>query len=306
MTSVMKGGFGSPTTNDNGNDNTGTEFVNLLAPLKTALDGYDNTKPCSKQTISIPQTFRDAMSVREDVYGEQGVPLEAEFDEDDARSWHWVAYASVASHSSTQPKSMRMRSVSPNTPADDARRASATAVRVPVATIRLIPPPHGPNKYAEADNKADKHPDADPPTEKAENAHPAEPYIKLGRLAALHAYRGLGLGKLLINAALDFATLNPDRIYSPPSPTALEKAQMQGSNKEKEITWQGLVMIHAQANLKSMWEKQGFSEELLNEEGEVEIHAEPRWIEEGIEHVGMWKRLPVEKRKRLSLSSLDG
>ncbi|EOA85120.1 hypothetical protein ACJQWK_06555 [Exserohilum turcicum] len=303
MTSVLKGGFGSPSTASPESPNTGTEFVNTICPLKGALDGYDNSLPCSRQSIHVPPNFCDAMAVREDVFGEQGVPLEAEFDQDDARSWHWVAYASVATHHTTPPKVLR-RSDSGNTPADDARRASATATRVPVATIRLIPPPHGPNKYIQQ-HKPDKHPDADPPSQDHDNKHPAEPYIKLGRLAVRAPYRGLGLAKLLINTALDYATSNPDAIYRPPSPTALEMAQILGHAKEKEITWQGLVMIHAQANLQSMWEKHGFHEELKNEEGEVEIAAEPHWFEEGIEHVGMWKRLPLEKRKRLSLSSLE-
>jgi GNAT superfamily N-acetyltransferase len=303
MTSVLKGGFGSPNGAPLLATNSGTEFVNTVCPLKGALDGYDNTIPCSKQKIHVPQNFCDAMAIREEVYGEQGVPLEAEFDEDDARSWHWVAYASVATHTTHPPKTLR-RSDSGNTPADDARRASATATRVPVATIRLIPPPHGPNKYVDED-KTDKHADADPPGEEQETKHPPEPYIKLGRLAVLAPYRSLGLAKLLVNAALDYAMMNPDLIYRSPSPTALEMAQMLGNNKEREITWQGLVMIHAQANLQSMWEKHGFHEELRNDDGEVEIPAEPHWIEEGIEHVGMWKRLSVEKRKRLSLSSLD-
>ncbi|EUC49545.1 hypothetical protein COCMIDRAFT_1787 [Bipolaris oryzae ATCC 44560] len=303
MTSVLKGGFGSPNSAPLGGPNPGTEFVNTICPLKGALDGYDNSLPCSRQTIPVPANFRDAMTVREIVFGEQGVPLEAEFDEDDARSWHWVAYASVATHSTSPPKVLR-RADSSNTPADDARRASATATRVPVATIRLIPPPHGPNKYVQQ-HETDKHPDADPPTHDHEHKQPAEPYIKLGRLAVLAPYRSLGLAKLLINAALDYATANPDLIYRPPSPTALEMAQILGHQKEREITWQGLVMIHAQANLQSMWEKHGFHEQLRNEDGHVEIDAEPHWFEEGIEHVGMWKRLPVEKRKRLSLSSLD-
>ncbi|CAN9473589.1 unnamed protein product [Alternaria alternata] len=219
MTSVLKGGFGSPNGAPLLATNSGTEFVNTVCPLKGALDGYDNTIPCRKQKIHVPQNFCDAMAIREEVYGEQGVPLEAEFDEDDARSWHWVAYCF--------------------------------------------------------------------------------------HLQILAPYRSLGLAKLLVNAALDYAMMNPDLIYRPPSPTALEMAQMLGNNKEREITWQGLVMIHAQANLQSMWEKHGFHEELRNDDGEVEIPAEPHWIEEGIEHVGMWKRLSVEKRKRLSLSSLD-
>lgn len=304
MTSVLKGGFGAPSGNGNGTGNTGTEFTNMLGPLRGALDGYDNSKPCTKQNIQVHPVFRDAMAVREQVYGEQGIPLEAEFDEDDARSWHWVVYASVATHSNSPPKMLRMNSGT--SPADDARRASATASRVPVGTIRLIPPPHGPNKYIQNSKETDRHPDAEPSDEAIEATHPHEPYIKLGRLAVLNTYRGMGQAKLLINSALEFATTHPHKIYSPPSPTALEKAQMQGTHREKEITWQGLVMIHAQANLKAMWERVGFSEELKNEHGEVEIQAEPHWTEEGIEHIGMWRRLPVDKGKRLSLSSAEG
>jgi predicted GNAT family N-acyltransferase len=291
MTSVVKG-FGTPSGNGVGNGNTGTEFMSMLSPPKEKVDGYDNTKPCSRQTINVPALFRDAMSVREEVYGEQGVPLEAEFDEDDARSWHWVAYASVAS-TSAPPKSMRTDS--PNTPAEDARRASASASRMPVATIRLIPPPHGPNKYLEDTNKADKHGDADPPSEDVDSTHPAEPYVKLGRLATLKAYRGMGLAGLLINAVFDFAKLNPDTIYKPPSPTAMERAQIKEHGKEQQLAWEGLIMIHAQAQIKKMWEKHGFSEELRNEKGEVEIAAEPHWMEEGIEHIGMWKRIEVKR-----------
>lgn len=307
MTSVLKGGFGAPSIHGygNGHTNTGTEFLAVISPLGSALDGY-NTKPCNQQSIHVPPTFRDAMAVREAVYGEQGIPLEAEFDEDDARSWHWVAYASVAAHSAMPPKRMRRPSSHANTPADDARRASATAIRVPVATIRMIPPPHRPNQYMlNSNTNTDTHTHGEAPQSMSDPFHPLEAYVKLGRLAALKAYRGLGLAKLLINAALDFATLNPDKVYSPPSPTALEKAQMQGSHRDKEILWQGLVMIHAQTSLHAMWEKHGFHEELKNDHGEVEIHAQPHWIEEGIEHMGMWKRLPVE-RKRLSVTSLEG
>jgi len=292
MTSVVRG-FGAPAMNGNGSTNTGTEFMSMLAPPKEKLDGYNNSLPCSRQTIAIPPIFRDAMSVREEVYGEQGVPLEAEFDLDDPRSWHWVAYASVAS-SSTPPKSLRPDS--PNTPADDLRRASASASRMPVATIRLIPPPHGPNQYL------DKHADADPPKDEVEPAHPAEPYVKLGRLAVLAPYRKLGLAGLLLNAVFEFAKQNPDQIYKGPSPTAMEKAHITGNVAEQALAWQGLVMIHAQANLQRMWEKYGFSEELRNEKGEVVIPKEKHWFEEGIEHVGMWKRLEV-KRGRLGSTS---
>lgn len=298
MTSVMSGGFGGSSSSSS--NSGGTEFMSTLSPLKEKLDGYDNTKPCSKQTIPISHLFCEAMAVREEVYGEQGVPLEAEFDEDDARSWHFIAYASVATTTSRPPRDMRADA--PSTPADDARRSSASASRMAVATIRLIPPPHGPNKYIEDSKKADKHADADPPSEDITKSHPVEPYIKLGRLATLKPYRKMGLASLLINAAFAFAKQNPDTIYKPPSPRDMEKAQIKGHGKEQQLAWDGLVMIHAQASLQKMWEKQGFSEELRDENGEVEVAAEPHWMEEGIEHVGMWKRLDV-KRGRSALNS---
>lgn len=275
-------GFGSPAANG------GTEFMTTLPPPKGDLDDWDNTKPWNQQTANnIPLIFKDAMSVREEVFGEQGVPLEVEFDEDDARSWHWVVYASVGTSSASPPKNILTRSDSGNTPDDDARRASVTAQRLPVGTIRLIPPPHGPNKYVE-----DPHPDADAPTSN-DTEHTPEPYVKLGRLSVLAPYRKLNLSKLLVNTVLDFAAQQPDAIYVPPSPTTRELAALQGPGATRPLSWQGLVMIHAQAQLKHMWEKHGFREELRNDAGEVEIAAEPHWMEEGIEHVGMWKRLKI-------------
>ncbi|KAJ4288423.1 hypothetical protein N0V90_011658 [Kalmusia sp. IMI 367209] len=290
----MTTSFGFGAANGNG----GTEFLSMLAPPKNDLSEYDNTKPHTQQSASIPQVFHDAMSVREEVYGEQGVPLEAEFDEDDPRSWHWVVYASVATTASSPPKDMRAHSTGKD---EDTRRASASASRLPVGTIRLIPGPHGPNKYLEGtEAKAvDVHGDADPPPGKGADAasdkkHPTEPYVKLGRLAVLAPYRKLGLAQLLINTAFEYASKHPESIYQPPSPTTMEFANLRGNSAQDTVTWQGLVMIHAQANLKGLWQKYGFQEELVNENGEVEIEKEPHWVEEGIEHVGMWKRLKIE------------
>jgi predicted GNAT family N-acyltransferase len=298
MTSVIKG-FGTSSTSSNGN--TGTEFQCMISPLGSKLDGYDNKLPCAKQTINVPQAFRDAMAVREAVYGEQGVPLEAEFDEDDARSWHWIVYASVAT---IQPRAARpMRTDAGNTPADDVRRASASASRTPVATMRLIPPPHAPNKYLDSTVKAGKRSNADTSKQHVDSPHPKEPYVKLGRLATLKTYRGMGLASMCINNAFEFAKTNPDTIYRRPTPTIVEKYQLTKQDQEEELAWEGLVMVHAQANLKKMWEKHGFSEELRNDTGAIEIAAEPHWIEEGIEHVGMWKRLDIRKGRSGSYSA---
>lgn len=277
--------------------NGGTEFLTMLPPPRGDVADYDNTKPYNKQTAQIPQIFRDAMSVREEVYGEQGVPLEAEFDDDDPRSWHWVVYASVASSASSPPKDMRTDTSSS---ADEARRSSTSGTRLPVGTIRLIPGPHAPNPYlASSEGKAtDKHADASPPPG-TESPHedPEEPYVKLGRLAVLEPYRKLGLAKLLINTALDYAAKNHEDIYEPPSATTMEKASLRRDSVPEAMTWNGLVMIHAQASLKSLWERYGFAEELKNDKGEVVIAKEPQWTEEGIVHVGMWRRLKIDNSR---------
>lgn len=280
--------------------NAGTEFLSMLPPPGDTLRDYDNTRTFDRQAASVPQIFRDALSVREEVYREQGVPLEAEFDQDDPRSWHWVVYASVGTSTSGSPSS-NLSAHSPSTQADDARRASATASRVPVGTIRLIPPPHGPNPYVQAalPRNRDRHSDADPPRSlhidaHVDNRHPAEPYIKLGRLAVLPLYRSLGLSKLLVNTAIEYASKNPESIRPPPSPTTMEFANLRGQVAEDAVFWKGLAMVHAQVSVAPLWEKHGFSEELVNDKGEVEISKEERWVEEGLEHMGMWRRLNVD------------
>lgn len=296
-TNMIISGFGnSGSTNGNG---AGTEFLSMQGPAREALKDYDNTKPHDQQTVPIPQVFRDAMSVREEVFGEQGVPLEAEFDEDDARSWHWVVYASVATVSTPSPPTLSpINKSAQSSKEDEERRASATAQRLPVGTVRLIPPPHGPNKYKNpALAEGDKHPDADPPPRIAADvtkSHPTEPYIKLGRLAILAPYRAMGLSKLLVNTALDYASKHPEDIRPPPSPTTLELASQLGKAVEDAVVWKGLAMVHAQVSVERLWSKCGFTEELLDESGAVEISKEERWNEEGIEHMGMWKRLKLD------------
>ena len=67
-----------------------TPFIAFQGPAD--LDGYDRKRGASEQAASIPKTFLDAMEVREQVFVfEQGVPLENEFDSDDARACHWVS-----------------------------------------------------------------------------------------------------------------------------------------------------------------------------------------------------------------------
>ncbi|KAK3386601.1 hypothetical protein B0H63DRAFT_138361 [Podospora didyma] len=128
----------------------GTPFIALLEPA-TLLSHWDRKLPSSGQKHpSIPRTFIDAMSVREQVYVvEQGVPQENEFDDDDGRSCHWVIYASVNIKAPVDPAIAANED--PITPLDDLatttkRRPRRSETRsLPIGTIRLVPFPHPPH-----------------------------------------------------------------------------------------------------------------------------------------------------------------
>jgi hypothetical protein len=104
----------------------------------------------------------------------------------------------------------------------------------------------------------------------------------------------MGLSRLLVNTAIEYASKHPESIRPPPSPTTLEHASLKGQPIEESSIWKGLAMVHAQVSVAPLWTRHGFAEELITEEGEVEISKEERWVEEGIEHMGMWKRINVD------------
>ncbi|QDS77839.1 hypothetical protein FKW77_006528 [Venturia effusa] len=264
-----------------------TEFIAFLPPPGAALKAYNHHAPHDQQPGSIPATFREAMEIREEVFvKEQKCSLANEVDEDDPRSFHWVVYASVGTTSSPSP------TIDPIPSGDarvDERRASeSTASRVPVGTIRLVPPPHPAHSPSPS-------PDSTPSTAPADAkradsktplpsnyTEPKEPYIKLGRLSTLAPYRGLGLSRLLFNAATTWASEHPAEIIPPKDPAEIEAMKLEG--RKEPVAWEGLVLVHAQANVRGLWEKFGF----------VVDEKMGTWIEEGIEHVGLWKRIPVK------------
>src|SRR5579862_6818677 len=105
-----------------------TPFIAFLRPPGRSIEKYDPALPPREQDVSVPQYFKDCMDVRVEVFvKEQKVPLENEFDKDDARSFHWVAFASVSTGS------------------HKAGRKNSQTSQLPVATIRLVPPPHDPH-----------------------------------------------------------------------------------------------------------------------------------------------------------------
>lgn len=90
-----------------------------------------------------------------------------------------------------------------------------------------------------------------------------KPYIKLTRTAVMQNARGKGLARLLCEEALGWAMRNV---------------------KELGEGWQGLVLVHAQVGVEQIWERLGFkTDERLG-----------RWDEEGIEHLGMWRKLDMD------------
>ncbi|KAL2417276.1 hypothetical protein ABEF91_005201 [Exophiala dermatitidis] len=87
-----------------------------------------------------------------------------------------------------------------------------------------------------------------------------EPYVKLGRVATMKNARGKGLSRMLTDAAFRYHAAHKEEI---------------------DPEWNGLVLCHAQVDVEKMYSKLGF----------VTDPRLGRWDEEGIEHLGMWKRL---------------
>ncbi|KAI9811686.1 MAG: hypothetical protein M1832_000720 [Thelocarpon impressellum] len=232
-----------------------TEFINFLAPPGHAIDAYKLSAPASAQEKGVPSTFVEAMTVREAVFvQEQQLAPESELDKDDARSFHWVVYASVSN---------------PSAVSSNGRKGSQTST-VPVGTVRLVPPPHAEHGHG-ADSSALLH-------------DGREPYVKLGRLATLRAYRGLGLARLLVDTALEWASKHPDAIVPRLSPTSREAAKVEAGIGERERRWKGLVLVHSQVRVEGVYRKMGFETD----------QGLGVWDEEGIPHVGMWKRIEIE------------
>ncbi|KAI3000063.1 acyl-CoA N-acyltransferase [Aspergillus phoenicis ATCC 13157] len=133
----------------------------------------------------------------------------------------------------------------------------------PVAVIRLVPPPHAPHEILTHPETASSLPEWD---------LKSEPYVKLTRVAVVKEWRGYGLGRVLVDEALKWAAQNRGEI---------ERAFKCVAGTEGE--WKGLVLVHAQVQVEGMYQRLGF-------ETDEELG---RWDEEGIEHVGMWRRISV-------------
>lgn len=264
----------------------GTPFINFLEPSK--LEGYVRGKFHVDQPATIPSTFLDAMEVREEVFvKEQGVPLENEFDVDDARSCHWVVYASVNRTEEPEVRAENGDLIQP-------RKSSTRST--PIGTLRLVPFPHDPHpekggKYWDGvleGTEANPEPSevllSTKPyiTDRPTTFHDGkEPYVKLGRLAVVKEFRGHRIAGLLVKTALGWLKKNPGFFNPSVKEMGLDNV---GAATERDVpVWNGLVCVHAQEQVEGAWGKWGFH---VDEEMGT-------WHEEDIPHVGMFQRLEV-------------
>lgn len=163
----------------------------------------------------------------------------------------------------------------------------------PIGTIRLVPFPHPPHPEPGGSYAADALETAPNPSaeveyivDRATTYHDGkEAYVKLGRLAVIKEFRGAGISKLLVSAAMTWAQQNP--AYFTPSIKTMGMEKMGALLLDEIPLWKGLICVHAQEYLVKAWEKWGFK---VDEEMGT-------WKEEGIKHVGMFQRLNIEKQE---------
>lgn len=247
--------------------------------------------------------FLDAMKVRHNVFIlEQKVPLESELDEDDTRSCHWVAHMSDGGDNTSVMSQQAVGTIRvvpyPQPPhpvqggaysiidgavilkgrwvrkADGVQAGSTEAAAPPTHTT-----PQSQLDYlpaTEEDHAAEIAAAVGP--DRATSMHDGkEPYVKLGRIAVLSSFRGFRLGQYLVQTTLDWIQANP---------TYFDKVDPMAAAATAETKFNGLVCLHAQVQALGFYTRLGF----------VIDEGMGTWWEEGIPHVGMFRRLDLSKK----------
>jgi len=229
--------------------------INIIPPPSHSATRACHSPPFSLEAYpSVPPTFLSALTVRFAVFvDEQHCSAAEEIDRDDGVSWHWVAY------------------VPENGAAGDGQRGVAAG------TIRLVPVAPLPEHHEDSHNAKIA---LGPKHGKTDMWDGKEAFVKLGRLATLREYRKLGLGKQLVDTAIEWLERNHGKVVGK---VGVEANDTEVERREAMGQWNGLVLVHAQKVIQRFWTSCGF----VRDEGMGE------WWEEGIEHVAMWKRVMV-------------
>lgn len=216
-------------------------------PITTAIQPPPGTLSLPHEPNTNPPIFQEAMKVRMRVFiDEHGCSPTTEIDSDNSRSWHWVLSVPTATNNSSTTSS-------------------------PIAVIRLVPPPQPPHALL-------THPDSPTTHSLPTYDWTHEPCIKLTRVAVVPEYRGQGLGRRLVETALEWAGQHAGDIDAAAAEVAGRCNWTGGVGR-----WQGLVLVHAQVEVEEMYLGMGFETD----------EALGRWVEEGIEHIGMFRRVEV-------------
>jgi predicted GNAT family N-acyltransferase len=226
------------------------DTIDILPPPGSSATRACHSPPFSPTTYpSVPPIFLSALAVRFAVFvDEQHCSAAEEIDKDDGVSWHWVAYVIEAGAAGNEHS------------------------RFPAGTIRLVPMPQEDSHDAKIALGL-KH-------GKTEMWDGKEVFVKLGRMATLKEYRKLGLGRRLVDTAIEWLECNYEKVVgkvgAEVDETDVERIEAMGK-------WNGLVLVHAQKVIERFWASCGF----VNDEEMGE------WWEDGIEHVAMWRRVMV-------------
>lgn len=135
-----------------------------------------------------------------------------------------------------------------------------------VAVVRLVPPPHAPHETLHDPARA-----AEEGCPKWDVRH--KPYVKITRVAVLKEFRGLGLAGKVMRVAEEWAAGNKESI---------DEMYRRVAGQKQE--WTGLVGLHAQVQVEKMYQRMGYETD----------HTMGTWDEEGIQHVGMFKRVNLQ------------
>ncbi|KAI0025634.1 hypothetical protein F4780DRAFT_216527 [Xylariomycetidae sp. FL0641] len=310
----------------------GTPFITHLEPPN--LNGYRRDLPAAspEQPSHIPPVFVDAMAVREVVFvREQGVPLEYEHDADDARSHHWVIYASVQQHSSSsQPQPQDPGRIEPGTTAAAAAAATGedpspektqTATTTPIGTLRVVPFPHPPHPRPGAryvDNVEQQQQPQQPSSSSPPAPAPAPPLTQNRDRTDSEARKRADAAAVGVDRATAFHDgrepyVKLGRMAVVPEFRGRRIAGQLWSAARQWLEAHPAAFNPSVAGLGMDQLRVGAASEIPKWNGLVCVHAQEtavrlyekwgfqvdegmgKWFEEGIPHVGMFQRLQLQK-----------